>query len=286
MDVHPTAPDIDCDIVFSALPGDLAGPTEEAFAAAGYGVFSNARAHRRDPDVPLLIPEVNPDHLALIETQQAQRGWDRGFIVTNPNCSAVALTVPLAPLHTAFGLRSVMVTTMQGLSGAGYPGVPSLDAIDNVVPFIGGEEDKVEYEPRRMLGTLKNGQIELADFAVSATCNRVPTREGHLLSVSVAFERSATLDQVIEVWRDWNPLPQQLELPTAPQPPIVVRPENNRPQTRLDRDAGRGMAVSVGRVRACDVLDVKYVSLGHNTIRGAAGASVLNAELMLAQGLL
>jgi aspartate-semialdehyde dehydrogenase len=286
MVVRETAPTLDCDVVFSALPGDQAGPVEEAFAAAGYGVFSNASAHRRDPDVPLLIPEVNPDHLALVATQQAMRGWKRGFIVTNPNCSAVMLTMALAPLHATFGLRSVLVTTMQGLSGAGYPGVPSLDALDNVIPFIGGEEEKLSFEPRKMLGKVNRGEVESAGFPISAHCNRVPAREGHLETVSVALQRSATPQEIIDAWRDWRPLPQQLGLPTAPQPPIVVRPEPDRPQTRLDRDAGQGMAVSVGRVRVCDALDIKFIALGHNTIRGAAGASVLNAELMLAQGLL
>lgn len=286
MVVRETAPTIDCDVVFSALPGDQAGPVEEAFAAAGYGVFSNASAHRRDPDVPLLIPEVNPDHLSLVATQQARRSWERGFIVTNPNCSAVMLTMALAPLHATFGLRSVLVTTMQGLSGAGYPGVPSLDALDNVIPFIGGEEEKLSYEPRKMLGKVNGGEVESAAFPISAHCNRVPAREGHLETVSIALQRSATPQGIIDVWRDWRPLPQQLGLPTAPQPPIVVRPEPDRPQTRLDRDAGQGMAVSVGRVRTCDVLDIKFVVLGHNTLRGAAGASVLNAELMLAQGML
>jgi len=284
MVVDDTTPGIDCELVFSALPGDQAGPMEEAFAAAGYGVFSNARAHRQDVDVPLLIPEVNPDHLALIAGQRAGRGWERGFIVTNPNCSAVMLTTALAPLHAAFGLRSVLVSTMQGLSGAGYPGVPSLDALDNVIPFIGGEEEKLAFEPRKMLGQLNGGRVELAGFDISAHCNRVPVRDGHLLTVSIALERAVTPEEIIEAWRDWRPLPQQLDLPTAPQPPIVVRPEPDRPQTRMDRDAGRGMAVSVGRVRPCEILGVKFVALGHNTIRGAAGASVLNAELMLAQG--
>lgn len=281
--VQETAPTIDCDLVFSALPGDLAGAVEEAFAEAGYGVFSNASAHRRDPDVPLLIPEVNPNHLSLVAAQRARRGWERGFIVTNPNCSAVMLTMALAPIHAAFGLRSVLVTTMQGLSGAGYPGVPSLDALDNVIPFIGGEEEKMAFETRRMLGVMKEERIELASFDISTHCNRVPTREGHLETVSVALERPATPEQIIKVWRDWHPAPQQLNLPTAPEPPLVVREEKDRPQTRLDRDARQGMAVSVGRVRPCEVLDIKFVVLGHNTIRGAAGASVLNAELMLAQ---
>lgn len=285
MIVEETAPTLGCDVVFSALPGDLAGSVEEAFAAAGYAVFSNAGAHRRDPDVPLLIPEVNPDHLALIVGQRARRGWDRGFIVTNPNCSAVMLTVALAPIQAAFGLRSVLVSTMQGLSGAGYPGVPSLDALDNVIPYISGEEDKLSFEPRKMLGKLNGACVELADFSISAHCNRVPTREGHLETVSAALERPATPQEIVEVWRAWRPLPQQLNLPTAPQPALVVREEKDRPQPRLDRDAGRGMAVSVGRVRPCEVLDIKFITLGHNTLRGAAGASILNAELMLAQGL-
>ncbi len=284
--VCAAAPGIDCDLVFSALPGGLAGPVEEAFASAGYGVFSNASAHRQDSDVPLLIPEVNPGHLALIAAQRVRRGWERGFIVTNPNCSAVVLTMALAPLHTAFGLRSVLVSTMQGLSGAGYPGVPSLDALDNVIPFIGGEEEKLSLEPRKMLGKIVEGSVEFADFAISAHCNRVPAREGHLETVSVALESPATPEEIIGAWRDWRPLPQQLDLPTAPQPPLVVRLEPDRPQTRLDRDAGGGMAVSLGRIRSCSVLDIKFVVLGHNTIRGAAGASVLNAELMVAQGML
>jgi len=286
MVVQDTLPGGDCQIVFSALPGERAGEVEEAYAAAGYGVFSNASAHRQDADVPLLIPEVNPEHLALLETQRAGRAWQRGFIVTNPNCTAVMLTMALAPLHAAFGLRAVLVTTMQSLSGAGYPGVPSMDALDNVIPFIGGEEEKVAAEPRKMLGRLNGGAIEQADFLVSAHCNRVSTREGHLETVSIVLAQKATPRQAIEAWRAWNPLPQQLKLPTAPRPPIVVRTEPDRPQTRVDRDAGRGMAVTVGRVRACEVLDLKFVVLGHNTIRGAAGASVLNAELMLAQGLL
>ncbi|UCC87360.1 MAG: aspartate-semialdehyde dehydrogenase [Anaerolineales bacterium] len=286
MVVCETAPGIDCDLVFSALPGTPAGPVEEAFAGAGYGVFSNASAHRRDPDVPLLIPEVNPGHLSLVATQRDTRGWERGFIVTNPNCSAVVLTMALAPIHAAFGVRSVVVNTMQGLSGAGYPGVPSLDSLDNVIPFIGGEEDKLSFEPRRMLGKVKEGSVEPADFAISAHCNRVPAREGHLETVSVSLVEQVTPEQLIEAWRSWHPLPQQLNLHSAPQPPIVVRPEPDRPQTRLDRDAGRGMAVSIGRVRPCEVFDIKFLALGHNTIRGAAGASVLNAELMLAQGMI
>src|SRR5512137_1274627 len=225
--VQETAPSIDCEVVFSALPAEQAGPLEEAFAAAGYGVFSNASSHRQDPDVPLLIPEVNPDHLGLLEAQRARRGWKRGFIVTNPNCTAVMLTMALAPIYKAFGLRSVLVSTMQGLSGAGYPGVSSLDALDNVIPFIGGEEDKMVVEPRKMLGKLRNGAIEFAGFAVSAACNRVPTREGHLETVSVALEQPATPEQIVQAWQEWRPVPQQLNLPTAPQPALVVRSERD-----------------------------------------------------------
>ncbi len=286
MVVQDTVPGVECDIVFSALPGERAGEVEEAFAAAGYGVFSNASAHRQDVDVPLLIPEVNPDHVALLEVQRARRGWKRGFIVTNPNCTAVMLTMALAPLHATFGLKAVLVTTMQGLSGAGYPGVPSLDALDNVIPYIGGEEDKVASEPRKMLGKVVDSAVQYADFVISPHCNRVSTREGHMETVSVSLRKKATPEEVIEAWRAWNPLPQQLNLPTAPHPPLIVRNEPDRPQTRLDRDAGGGMAVTIGRVRPCEVLDVKFVLLGHNTIRGAAGASILNAELMMAQGLL
>ena len=283
--VQDTAPGVECDLVFSALPAEQAGPVEEAFAAAGYAVFSNASAHRQDADVPLLIPEVNPDHLALIEVQRVQRGWSSGFIVTNPNCTAVMLTMALAPLHATFGLTKVVVTSMQGLSGAGYPGVPSLDALDNVIPYIGGEEDKLASEPRKMLGRLVDGKLHLADFLVSPHCNRVSAREGHLETVSVGLQRAATPEQVIEAWRAWRPLPQQLQLPSAPVPPLIVRLEPDRPQTRVDRDAGRGMAVTIGRVRRCEVLDIKFVVLGHNTIRGAAGASILNAELAVTQGI-
>ena len=229
MVVQDTAPGVDCDIVFSALPGEQAGEVEEAFAAAGYGVFSNAKAHRQDADVPLLIPEVNPDHLAMLDVQRRQRGWQKGFIVTNPNCSAIMLTVALAPLQAAFGLRAVLVTTMQGLSGAGYPGVPSLDALDNVIPFIGGEEDKMATEPRKMLGHISDGRFVPADFAVSAHCNRVAVREGHLEAVSIALKQPASAEDILAAWRTWQPLPQQLGLPTAPQPVIIVRPEPDRP---------------------------------------------------------
>ncbi len=288
MVIQPLQPNLDCRLVFSALPGDVAKPVEEAFARRGYGVMSNVSVHRYDDDVPLVTAEVNPDHLQLLARQRANRGWERGgFIVTNSNCSAMPLVITLAPLHRAFGVKAVIVQTMQALSGAGYRGVPSLAALDNVIPFIRSEEEKMGVESRKMLGTLTGDAVQPAAFALSAHCNRVPTLDGHLETVSVAFENPpASADEIAACWRDWRPLPQQLGLPSAPNPPIVLRPEPDRPQTRLDRDNGGGMAVTVGRLRPCEVLDYKYVLLAHNTIRGAAGASVLNAELMLAQGML
>lgn len=272
----------DCALILSALPGDVAGPIEEAFAAAGHVVSSNASSHRMSPDVPLLVPEVNPDHLALIEVQRRRRGW-RGCIVTNPNCTVNALVLALKPLHDRFGLRTVMVTTMQALSGAGYPGVPSLDCLDNVIPYIAGEEPKVEREPLKLLGRLEGEAVKEATFRISAQCHRVATRDGHLESVALAFERPATVEEVKDTLRGFRGLPQELGLPSAPRPPLVVREEPDRPQPRLDREAGGGMAVVVGRVRPCPVLDVKLTLLGHNTVRGAAGAAILNAELLAAQ---
>ena len=288
MQVRPCEPDAmsDCELIFSALPGDVAGPIEEAFAAAGYFVSSNASSHRMTPDVPLLVPEVNPDHLALIDVQRRRRGWQRGFIVTNPNCTVNALVLALKPLHDRFGLKTVMVATMQALSGAGYPGVPSLDSLDNVIPYIAGEEPKVEREPLKLLGRLEGDEVKEATFTISAQCHRVATRDGHLESVALAFERPATVDEVKDALRQFSGLPQELGLPSAPQPVIVVREEPDRPQPRLDRDAGGGMAVVVGRVRPCPVLDVKFTLLGHNTVRGAAGAAILNAELLAKQGYL
>lgn len=283
--VLPLGSDLDAPIVFSALPTDVAGETEIDYARRGHAVFSNASSHRMDPVVPLLVPEVNPEHGALIRVQRRQKGWS-GFIVTNPNCSAAVLVVALHPLLTHFGLRTVMVTTLQAISGAGYPGLSSLDILDNAIPYIGGEESKLESEPRKMLGMLRNEAIEPAPFVVGAHCNRVATRDGHLECVSVALDRKASLDDVAEALRGYRSVPQELRLPTAPPLPIVVREEPDRPQTRLDRDAGGGMAVSVGRLRSCPILDVKFVALGSNTMRGAAGGSVLNAELLKAQGLL
>ncbi len=287
MVVQAVEPNLDCQLVFSALPSDWAGPVEEAFAAADYGVLTNVKSHRYDEDVPLLTAEVNPDHLEILPHQQARRGWSKGFIVANSNCVAMPLVLTLAPLHVAFGVKAIIVQTMQALSGAGYNGVPSLAALDNVIPFIKGEEEKVGPESKKMLGNFADNKITPAEFALSAHCNRVSTLDGHLETVSIALEETAiSVETILEHWQNWRPLPQQLNLPSAPEPPLVIRSEPNRPQTRLDRDAGGGMAVTIGRLRPCEVLDFKYVHLSHNTVRGAAGASVLNAELMMAQGLL
>ena len=284
--VQPPAPPLDCDFVFSSLPGEVAAAAEESLARAGYPVISNSSSHRMDADVPLLIPEVNHEHLALIDAQRAGRGYDRGFIVTNPNCSAIVVVMALAPMHARFGVTSCIVTTMQALSGAGYPGVASLDATDNVVPFIGGEEEKIEAETLKILGGLNKGAISDAEMLVSAQCNRVNVTDGHLAAIRVKLSQFATVDQIRETLASYSSLPQQLRLYSAPEKPIVVRDEVDRPQPRLDRDAGRGMTITVGRITRDSVLDYRLVALGHNTIRGAAGAAILNAELLVARGYL
>lgn len=277
--------DLQSPIAFSGLPGDVASDIEARLAAGGAAVVSNSAPHRMDPDVPLLIPEVNPDHLEIIKTQQANRGW-KGFITTNSNCSTMHVAITLKPLQDAFGLKKVLVTTLQAVSGAGYPGVPSMDMIDNVVPFIGGEEEKMESEAMKMLGTVVDGAFQEADFVLSAHCNRVPVRDGHTECASIELGRDVTPEEVIEVFQNFRGVPQELELPSAPKRPIVVRSEDNRPQPILDRNTERGMASVVGRIRPCPVLGLKYVLLGHNTVRGAAGAGILNAELLKAKGLL
>jgi aspartate-semialdehyde dehydrogenase len=269
-------------VVFSALDAAVAGDIEQAFAAAGHVVVSNARNFRMDPLVPLLIPEVNAEHLDLLPEQQRAKGW-KGAIVTNPNCSTVVLALSLAPLRQ-FDIATVLVSTMQAVSGAGYPGVPSLDILGNVVPFIGGEEEKIERETLKILGS-DGGRVPYP-AVVSAHTNRVPVIDGHLMTVSVSFRRNPSQADVIEALRTFTGRPQALQLPTAPQPPIVVMAEDNRPQPRLDADRGAGMAVCVGRVRPCPVTHTKFVALGHNTVRGAAGAAILNAELMVAGGVL
>jgi aspartate-semialdehyde dehydrogenase len=280
--VHAPAPPLDCDLVFSSLPGEVATGAETDFAKDGYPVISNSSSHRMAVDVPLLIPEVNPEHVALIDAQRANRGYGRGFIVTNPNCSAIAIVMALAPLHAKFGVTSCVATTMQALSGAGYPGVASLDATDNVIPFIGGEEEKVESETLKILGRLGDGAILDAEMTVSAQCNRVNVTDGHMASLRVKLSQSATLDQVRETLASFSGAPQDLRLHSAPARPVIVREEIDRPQPRLDRDAGNGMSVTVGRITPDAVFDYRLVALGHNTIRGAAGAAILNAELLVA----
>jgi aspartate-semialdehyde dehydrogenase len=284
MMVKECKPGLDCRIVFSALDAGVAGPIEEEFARAGYVVSSNSKNHRMDEDVPLLIPEVNADHTAIIETQK-KKNKSGGYIVTNPNCSTIGLVLAVAPLHKKYGVSKIMVTTMQALSGAGYPGVASLDIIDNVVPFIGGEEGKIESETLKLLGTLDEGRFAFADIKVSASCNRVQVKDGHLESVSVELKKKPSRDELIQTLKEYNPL-RELNLPFAPPRPILVRDEDNRPQPRYDRDAGNGMACVVGRVRPCPVFDYKFTVLSHNTVRGAAGAAILNAEYLKVKGLL
>ena len=283
--VQAPAPPLECDLVFSSLPGDIARETEDSFAAAGYPVITNSSAFRMDEDVPLLIPEVNHQHLNLL-ARQRQRYNSGGFIVTNPNCSAVALVLALAPLHAAFGISAAVATTLQALSGAGYPGVPSLDILDNVLPYIGGEEEKMEAETTKILGRFVDSRIQPAPMAVSAQCHRVNVADGHMVAVRVKLSRHAELNDLREALASFHSLPQELGLHSAPRLPIVVRDEVDRPQPKLDRDAGNGMTVTVGRLLPDAVLDYRFVALGHNTIRGAAGAAILNAELLIALGYL
>jgi len=285
LEVRPCTPDLDCHVVFSGLDASVAGPIEEDFARAGYVVLSNSKNHRLDPDVPLVIPELNHDHLALIPIQRKNRNA-KGYIVTNSNCSTMFLAMALGPLHREFGVEMVFVTTMQAISGAGYPGVPSLDILGNVIPYIGGEEEKMEIETRKILGRFTGTQIDLAPFPVSAQCNRVPVEDGHTESVSVKFAKKAGLQEIAEVLRTFAGPPQELRLPSAPEKPIVVMDGQDRPQPRFDVNHSGGMATLVGRLRRCSILDCKFTVLGHNTVRGAAGASILNAELLKAQGYL
>jgi aspartate-semialdehyde dehydrogenase len=279
-------PSLDCDFVFSALDSSVAGPAEEDFARAGYPVVSNSKNHRTDPDVPLLIPEVNASHVDAIPLQQKNRGYDTGFIVTNPNCSTAGLVLVLKPLADAFGLEKIFVVTLQAISGAGYPGVASMDIQGNVVPFIGGEEEKMEAEPQKLLGKWDGSRFIDAGIGLSAHCNRVPVIDGHLECVSVGLKKIASLDEVREALRNFEVDAELASLPTALRNPIVVRDEENRPQPRRDVNAGNGMAAVVGRVRECPLLDVKLTLLSHNLVRGAAGAALLNAELLAARGFL
>ena len=277
---------LSCDFVLSALDSSVAGAAEEDFARAGYPVISNSRNHRMDPDVPLLIPEVNAAHLDAIPVQQKNRGYSTGFIVTNPNCSTAGMVLVLKPLADAFGLEKIFVVTLQALSGAGYPGVASMDIQGNVVPFINGEEEKMEAEPQKLLGKWDGSRFMDAGIGLSAHCNRVPVIDGHLECVSIGLKKIASLDEVREALRTFEVDAELASLPTALRNPVVVLDEENRPQPRRDVNTGRGMAAVVGRVRECPLLDVKLTLLSHNLVRGAAGAALLNAELLAARGFL
>lgn len=282
--VKGVEPTLDCDFVFSALDSSVAGPVEEDFARAGYPVVSNSRNHRMDPDVPLLIPEVNAAHVDAIPGQQKNRGYDTGFIVTNPNCSTAGLVLVLKPLADAFGLERIFVVTLQAISGAGYPGVASLDMQGNVVPFISGEEEKMESEPQKLLGKWDGTRFIEAGLGISAHCNRVPVLDGHLECVSLGLKKIASLEEVREALRTFEVDHELAALPTALRHPVILLDEENRPQPRRDVEAGGGMAAVVGRIRECPLHDVKLTLLSHNLVRGAAGAALLNAELLAARG--
>jgi aspartate-semialdehyde dehydrogenase len=283
MVVGPLEPTLPARIVFSALPTAVAREVEPLFARAGYAVCSNASAHRYEADVPLLIPEVNTDHLSLIERQRAERGWS-GLIVTSPNCTTTGMVIPFAPLDRAFGLQKAFATSMQAISGAGHPGVASLDILGNIVPYIGGEEEKIELETRLLLGRVADGRRTEAEFVVSAQANRVPVLDGHTICLSLGFERAPTVNEALAALVDFRGPAEVQDLPSAPERPILVRSEPDRPQPRRDRDAIGGMAVTVGRVRDCPLLDLRMVSVSHNTLRGAASGSILNAECLVARG--
>ncbi len=270
----------DIAVMFSALPGSIASEVEKRCVQAGYCVASNVSVYRMEPDVPLLIPEINADHLALVDVQKEKRGWE-GFIITNPNCSAIVLTLSLKPLME-YGIKEVRVSTMQAVSGAGYAGVPSMAIMENVIPFIGNEEDKMESEPQKILGTVEGSRIKNAAFTICASCHRVPVMDGHTEAVWVKFEESVSEEEVKKAFKDFT---TDIKTPFEPEKPIILREERDRPQPKLDRDAGRGMSVSVGRIRRGRVEnEVKYIAEGHNTIRGAAGASILNAEVLVERG--
>jgi len=282
MTVQSCKPNLDCPLVFSGLDASVAGEIETAFAQAGCAVVSNARNHRMDADVPLLVPEINPGHLDLIGRQR----YGRGVIVTNPNCSTIGMALALKPLVDRFGVSSVMAVTMQALSGGGFPGVPSMAIQDNVVPLIGGEEDKVENEPRKIFGALNSNGVMPHEMTISAQCNRVAVTDGHLESLSVKLAEPASPEDLIAAWREFRAEPQELGLPSAPQPAIVYFDEPAFPQPRLHRNLGGGMAIAVGRLKPCPILDYRFVALSHNTVRGAAGGAILCAELLIAKRLL
>ena len=291
-DVNPAAEAAkagNCAFVFSAMEkgkDDIVSP-EEQYAAAGIPVISVDKAHRWTPDVPVLIAEVNHHHTDIIPIQQKTRGWNRGFIVVKPNCSIQSYTTPLYALISAgYEIRRVIVSTLQAVSGAGYPGVPSLDMIDNIIPYIGGEEEKSETEPLKILGAIDGNAIKNAELPkISAHCNRVPVSDGHTACVSIEFgEKKPSVEEVKKIWSEFKSLPQELKLPTAPLNPIIVRDEIDRPQPRKDRDADKAMAITVGRIRPCNVFDIRFIGLSHNTVRGAAGGGVLNAEMLKHKG--
>jgi aspartate-semialdehyde dehydrogenase len=286
MKVSAAAPDSGTPkLIFAALDATAAQQIEPAFAEAGHAVVSNSSAFRMAEDVPLIIPEVNGDHVPLIKTQKWYKK-NGGFMVTNPNCSAIGLVLALAPLHHRFGIDKIFVATMQAISGAGYPGVPSMDILGNVIPYIAKEEDKMEAETRKLLGSLNGSHVIDADLVLSAHCNRVAVEDGHTESVSLKLRKPATAEEIIDAWNEFRCLPQKLKLPTAPEQPVIYESAPDRPQPRLDRDRGRGMSAVCGRLRPCNIFDWKFTVLSHNTIRGAAGAAVLNGELLKAQGYL
>ncbi|HLF90090.1 MAG TPA: aspartate-semialdehyde dehydrogenase [Anaerolineales bacterium] len=285
MSVVPSTPEaVNVPIVFSALPSKYATEIEANFARAGVGVFTNAGAYRRDPTVPILVPEVNADQIALIPIQRKEKGWP-GLIITNPNCTSMGMTVALKVLDDVFGVQRAFAVSMQAISGAGYPGVASLDILDNVIPFIAGEEEKVEWEPRKMIGKVVDGQLKLADFQLSVHTNRVAVSDGHTVCLSVEFEREPDPREAVEVLSQYQAPECARDLPSTPEPVVFVHPDRDRPQPRLDRLTGRGMTTVVGRIRPDPLFHLKMVVLSHNTIRGAAGGSIYNAELMVNEGL-
>lgn len=274
-----------CRFVFSALVSDVAKEWEERYAEAGIPVVSNSSAHRFTSDVPMLIPEINHEHADIIPMQRGNRGWKKGFIAVKPNCSLQSYMTPLYALHKRFRLKKAVITTMQAVSGAGHPGVSSFDIIDNIIPYIKGEEEKSEIEPKKILGRIEGNRfVNDNSLEISAHCNRVPAVDGHMACVSAEFETKPEKEEILKIWKEFRSLPQELNLPFAPKQPIIYREEDNRPQTRLDRDTDKGMAVTVGRLRECKVLQWRFVGLSHNTIRGAAGGGILNAELLKAKG--
>jgi aspartate-semialdehyde dehydrogenase len=285
MRVSPAIPDGAPRVIFAALDAGIAAELEPRFADAGCAVVSNSSALRMQQDVPLVIPEVNADHIKLIDGQ-SWRKKSGGYVVTNPNCSAIGLVLALAPLQQRFGLETVMAVTMQAVSGAGYPGVASLDILGNVIPYIAKEEEKMEEETRKLLGQMNGTKVVSATFAMSAQCNRVAVEDGHTESVSIRLKRKAKPEEMIAAWNSFRAEPQELQLPSAPKNPVVYFGAPDRPQPRFDIDLGAGMTTAVGRLRPCGVLDWKFTVLSHNTIRGAAGAAVLNAELLKAKGYL